>query len=94
MQDIETEELSLASVSYDEAPIAELSHAGVQYRVDVGHGSAVAISQREEGQWSWRPLIEGRWDGKRLRASSLDFELREALGRCLAEAARNQADLS
>ncbi len=93
MQPVEIKQLELASVSYDEAPIAELSMAGVEYRVDVGHGSAVAISRRDEGQWSWQPLTEARWDGSRLRSNALDHELREALARCLSEAARNQEDL-
>jgi hypothetical protein len=80
------------SVNTDEAPIVELVVDGVAYRVDAGHGSAVAISKRAEGSWAWRTVTEGRFDGTRLRAPALSHAIREALGRELIVAQRNQAD--
>ncbi len=88
MRPVELSEPDGGSVSYDEAPIAEITLAGVEYRVDLGRGSAVAVSQREEGTWSWQVLTEGRWDGMSLKAKSLDFALRDALSKALLEAMR------
>lgn len=82
--------LSAESVSYEEAPIAELEVSGFEYRIDPGRGSAVAISRREPGSWDWAPLIEGRWDGSRLRAKGLDSEIVTALGAALGAAMRER----
>jgi hypothetical protein len=92
MQDIEIKQFDSSTVNYDEAPIAELSLAGISYRVDVGHGSAVAVSQRTEGAWQWSPLAEGRWDGSRLRTKGLPHEVTSALAVALSEAMRNRAE--
>src|SRR5579871_3596828 len=59
------------SISYDAAPVAEVELDGVEYRVDAGLGSLVAISRREAGTSSWAPVAQARWDGVRLRAKSL-----------------------
>ncbi len=88
MKPIEIKELDGATVSYEEAPIAETIFGGSEYRVDLGRGSEVAVSQREEGTWSWRPLTQGRWDGVSLKAKSLDFALRDALSKALVQAMR------
>jgi hypothetical protein len=90
MQPTETNQVSEESVNYDELPIVELELGGVDYRIDTGHGSALAISQRPTGSWSWTPVMEGRWDGSRLKAKGLDHKLVTALAGALSEAMRNQ----
>lgn len=92
MQDIEVRTFDAASINYDETPIAELSLDGISYRVDVGHGSAVAVSQRAEGAWTWAPLAEGRWDGTRLKSKGLSYDLVTALGAALKEAMTHSTD--
>ncbi|MBI3200172.1 MAG: hypothetical protein HYZ29_01440 [Myxococcales bacterium] len=75
-----------ASVNHDETPIVELEIEGVDYRIDTGFGSALAISSRACGTWDWAVLAEGRWDGVRLRAKPLDRPLVAVLERALAAA--------
>ena len=84
-------QMSQASVSYDGAPVAQIEVDGVSYRVDAGRGSAVAISRRHEGSWEWTLLLEGKWDGVRLKAKGIDRDVVIALERALAEATREQA---
>lgn len=79
-------------VSYEEAPVAEATVSGVDYRVDAGRGSAVAISQRPSGSWSWSFVVEGRWDGSRLRAKQLSFEVVQALSEALARVEREPSE--
>lgn len=74
------------AVNYDATPIVQTQIEGVDYRVDTGMGSAVAISCRPGGTWSWTPLAEGRWDGSRLRSKELDRPVAVVLGQALAEA--------
>lgn len=85
-------ELSVEGLNYDEAPIVAMQLDGVEYRVDTGHGSAVAISQRLPGTWDWTPVTEGRWDGSRLRAKSLGHTIASALGEALGAAMRDRED--
>lgn len=92
MQNIETNNVSTDTVSYEEAPIAEIEVEGIEYRVDVGQGSAVALSCRDAGTWTWAPLAEGRWDGSRLRAKGLGFEVVNALSQALLRATRDQGE--
>lgn len=92
MQTMSNGQVSADSVNYDESPIAELEVDGVDYRLDTGQGSSVAVSRREVGTWDWTPVTEGRWDGTRLRAKGLDFEVVAALARALSEAMRNRDD--
>lgn len=79
-------------VNYDEAPVVELDVDGISYRVDVGNGSAVAISERAAGSWAWRVVTEARFDGSRLQAKGLSYAIREALGQALVLAWRNQRE--
>lgn len=79
MQDVVTKELSADGVNYEEAPLVTLEVDGVEYRIDAGLGSAVAISQRQSGTWRWTPVVEGRWDGSRLRAKGLGHLVNTAL---------------
>jgi hypothetical protein len=86
MHEAVIKELSADGVSYEEAPIVALDVEGIEYRVDTGHGSAVAISQRQHGSWDWTPVTEGNWDGSRLRAKCLSLQVRTALGEALSAA--------
>lgn len=81
-----TKELSADGVNYEEAPIVTLEVDGTEYRIDTGQGSAVAISQRQQGTWDWTPVTEGSWDGSRLRAKRLDHQVNTALADALKAA--------
>jgi hypothetical protein len=70
-------------VSYEGAPIAQLELDGREYRVDVGRGSAVAISEREAGSVKWAFVTEGKFDGLRLKAKALSFPVVNALATAL-----------
>lgn len=86
MHDPVIKELSADGVNYEEAPIVALEVDGIEYRVDTGHGSAVAVSQRQQGSWDWLPVTEGRWDGSRLRAKCLSHQVNTALAEALSAA--------
>ncbi len=92
MQDPAVNTVSVDSVSYDEPPLAELEVDGVDYRLDPGRGSAVAVSQRPAGGWDWTPVTEGRWDGSRLRAKGLDPRVVNALTAALSAAMRERRE--
>jgi len=92
MQDIEIKSLSADGMNYEDAPIATLEVDGTEYRLDAGHGSAVAISQRQPGTWGWTPLVEGRWDGSRLRAKCLSHQVNTALAEALSVAMRQREE--
>jgi len=79
-------ELSASEVNYEEAPIVTLEADGLEYRIDTGYLSAVAISQRQPGTSSWAPVTEGRWDGTRLRAKCLSHAVNTALAEALRAA--------
>jgi hypothetical protein len=89
METTHNSQVSSASVNYDDTPIVQVEVEGIDYRVDTGLGSAVAVSQRAEGTWAWTPVTEGRWDGRRLKAKDLDGTvvtlLSEALGRAMKD---------
>jgi len=80
---------SESSIDFDHPPVAEIEHDGARYRVDVGLGTAVAVSRRAPGSWSWEQLTEGRWDGVRLKAKELDRLVVEALAKALRAAAED-----
>ena len=86
MHDIVIKELSAGEVNYEETPIVTLEVDGIEYRIDTGHGSAVAISQRQQGTWDWTPVTEGSWDGSRLRAKCLNHVVNTALAEALSAA--------
>jgi hypothetical protein len=92
MHDIVIKPLSADGVNYDEAPIVTLEADGIEYRIDTGHGSAVAISQRQQGTWDWTPVTEGSWDGSRLRAKCLDHHVNTALAQALGAAMRERQE--
>ena len=79
-----------SSIDFDHPPVAEIEYEGAHYRVDVGLGTAVAVSRRTEGSWLWEQLAEGRWDGVRLKAKALDRLVVEELAKALRAAAEDQ----
>jgi hypothetical protein len=83
---MDIKEESQEMVSYESAPIAQVELDGVEYRVDVGRGSAVAISERETGTSTWSFRTEGKFDGLRLKAKILDFPVVSTLERALKAA--------
>ena len=82
--------LDADSISYEAAPVAEVEVDGLEYRVDAGLGSIVAISQREVGACSWVPVTQARWDGVRLRAKALGHPVVALLERALVQASANR----
>jgi hypothetical protein len=83
---------SSSNVNFDEAPIVQAEIDGVDYRVDTGMGSTVAISTRPEGTWLWTVLTEAKWDGLRLRTKALDHAAVSVLERALSNAMRDASD--
>ena len=78
--------LTAGAVNFDETPIVQAVIEGVEYRIDTGFGSAVAISSRAEGTWDWTVLAEGKWDGLRLRSKPIDRSVTAILEQALAAA--------
>jgi hypothetical protein len=78
------------SISYEAAPVAEAEIDGLEYRVDAGLGSIVAISRREAGTSTWSPVAQARWDGVRLRAKALGHPVVATLERALSQAMANR----
>jgi hypothetical protein len=79
-------------VSYEGAPIAQVELDGTEYRVDVGRGSAVAISEREAGSVKWSFATEGKFDGLRLKAKALPYPVVNALATALKAAMSEQQE--
>jgi hypothetical protein len=76
------------AVNYDEAALVELELSGTDYRLDVGRaGTALCISTRPNGSWSWVFRGEARWQNNVLRCKTFDREVLTQLSRALAEAA-------
>jgi len=76
------------AVNYDEAALLELEIDGTDYRLDVGRaGTALCISTRQSGRWSWTFRGEARWQANMLRCKSFDRDVLTRLSQALAEAA-------
>lgn len=76
------------AVNYEEAALLELEIDGTDYRLDVGRaGTALCISTRPSGRWSWIFRGEARWQANMLRCKSLDRDVLTRLSHALAEAA-------
>ncbi|HEX4336820.1 MAG TPA: hypothetical protein VH062_12965 [Polyangiaceae bacterium] len=82
------------SVSYEGAPVAEVQVEDLEYRVDAGLGSIVAISRRVAGTSTWAPVAQGKWDGVRLRAKALDHPIVSSLERALVQAMADRDERS
>jgi hypothetical protein len=77
-------------VNYEEASLLELEIGGTEYRMDVGRaGTALCISTRPSGSWSWVFRGEARWQVGVLRCKAFDREVLAQLSTALAEAASN-----
>ena len=72
--------------NYDDPGILEHTVDEVEYRIDVGkQGTVLALSHRPVDTWDWEFLCEVKWDGKRLSARRLEYDLLQELGRALGE---------
>lgn len=75
-------------VNYDEPALLEREIEGVDYRIDVGRaGTALCISTRTNGSWSWQFRGEARWQVGVLRCKAFDRSILSQLSTALAEAA-------
>jgi len=75
-------------VNYEEAALLELELDGTDYRLDVGRaGTALCISTRSSGSWSWAFRGEARWQLNTLRCKAFDRGVLTRLSSALAEAA-------
>jgi len=77
-------------VNYDESAVVEIEIDGTDYRLDVGRaGTALCISTRPSGSWSWNFRGEARWQNGVLRCKFFDRSVLSQLSTALAEAADN-----
>jgi hypothetical protein len=75
-------------VNYEEAALLEMEIDGTDYRLDVGRaGTALCISTRPTGNWSWVFRGEARWQLNTLRCKEFERDVLTQLSRALAEAA-------
>lgn len=73
-------------VNFDEAALLELELDGTDYRFDTGRaGTALCISTRPSGSWSWTFRGEARWQSNVLRCKAFDRTVLNQLGTALAE---------
>jgi hypothetical protein len=76
------------AVNYEESPLLELEIDGTEYRLDAGRaGTALCISTRPSGSWSWVFRGEARWQAKVLRCKAFDRTVLTELSSALAAAA-------
>jgi hypothetical protein len=75
-------------VNYDESALLELEIEGTDYRLDVGRaGTALCISTRSSGTWSWDFRGEAKWQNNLLRCKAFDRTVLSQLGTALIQAA-------
>jgi hypothetical protein len=87
-----SESESESPVNYEEAALLELELDGTDYRLDVGRaGTALCISTRPSGSWSWVFRSEARWQAGVLRCKAFDRPVLSRLSAALAEAASSQS---
>jgi len=73
-------------VNFDEAALIELELDGTDYRLDSGRaGTALCISTRPSGTWSWTFRGEARWQANVLRCKAFDRSVLLRLSQALAE---------
>jgi hypothetical protein len=81
-----------APVNYEEAALLELEIEGTDYRLDVGRaGTALCISTRPSGSWSWVFRGEAKWQNGVLRCKVFDRHVLSQLSTALAEAASSSS---
>jgi hypothetical protein len=77
-------------VNYDEPAQLEMEIDGTDYRLDVGRaGTALCISTRPTGSWSWAFRGEARWQLNTLRCKAFDRDVLLQLSKALAETAES-----
>lgn len=75
-------------VNFEEPALLELEIEGTDYRVDVGRaGTALCVSTRPSGSWSWSFRSEAKWQNAVLRCKVFDRSVLSQLSAALAEAA-------
>ncbi len=75
-------------VNFEESALFELEIDGTQYRMDAGRaGTALCISTRPQGSWSWVFRGEARWQAKVLRCKAFDRDVLLQLSKALEQAA-------
>jgi hypothetical protein len=73
-------------VNFEEAALIELELDGTDYRLDAGRaGTALCISTRPSGTWSWTFRGEARWQANVLRCKAFDRIVLARLSQALAE---------
>jgi hypothetical protein len=78
------------AVNFDDAALLELELDGMDYRLDAGRaGTALCISTRPSGTWSWTFRGEARWQANVLRCKAFDRTVLLRLAEALAEVASN-----
>ncbi len=78
---------SPGAVNYEDSPLVETEHDGVDYRIDAGkQGTALCISSRAGGSWDWTSGGEARWDGSMLRSKAFERGVLVVLAGKLKEA--------
>jgi hypothetical protein len=79
-------------VNFDEAPLVELELDGTDYRLDAGRaGTALCISTRPTGSWTWTFRGEAKWQANVLRCKAFDRIILGRLGQALKELASSDA---
>jgi hypothetical protein len=74
------------AVNFDEAALVELELDGTEYRMDSGRaGTALCISTRPSGTWSWTFRGEARWQSNVLRCKAFDRSILTRLSQALSE---------
>lgn len=72
-------------VNFDEPALIELELDGTDYRLDSGRaGTALCISTRPSGTWSWTFRGEARWQANVLRCKAFDRMVLGRLSQALA----------
>jgi hypothetical protein len=88
--DVATVEAGESPVNYEEAALLELEIDGTDYRLDIGRaGTAMCISTRPSGSWSWVFRGEARWQLNTLRCKAFERDVLSRLSSALAEAAND-----
>lgn len=81
---------TLPPVNYDGPALLEVEIDGTEYRLDAGkHGTALCISSRPAGSWSWQFGGEARWDAHTLRCKAFDRHLLDRIAPLFMEAITN-----
>lgn len=81
VESVASEEL----VNFDEPALVELELDGTDYRLDAGRaGTALCISTRPSGTWSWTFRGEARWQANVLRCKAFDRVVLGRLSQALA----------